>query len=468
MQVTETLTDGLKRGFTVVVPAADIESRRAARLADLSKTVQLPGFRPGKVPLPVVRQRFGKAVTAEVMDAAVSEAASQLLQDRGLRPALQPKVDLASKEIEPGPARDLEFTLEVEVMPDIPVPGLSDLQLTRLKAEVADESVQERLTQMAERNRELEEIPAEELGDRGAAKGEVLTVDFVGTIDGQPFPGNEGKDVDVDVAGSGFIAGFSEQMEGMKPGETRTIAVTFPDPYTSADLAGKPASFEITAKQLRRAKVPELNDEFAQKLAFDSMEELRDFMRRRLQQEYDSLSRMRVKRELLDSLAERANFTAPPTLVEQEFQQIWQRVESDRAQGQIDEDDKDKDDETLRADYRAIADRRVRLGLLMSEIGRVNNITVGQEELNRAMRMEASRYPGREAQMMEFFTKYPAMTDQMRAQLLEEKVVDYVLELAQVTDRTVSLEELQQEPPPPVPSAQAAQGEAPQAEASQG
>lgn len=455
MQVTETLSEGLKRGFTVVVPAADIESRRAARLADLSKTIQLPGFRPGKVPLPVVRQRYGKAVTAEVMDAAISEATGKVMEERGLRPALEPKIDLADQEIQTGPARDLEFKVEVEVMPDIVMPDFAGLTLTRLKSEVSDETVEERLVQMVQRNRDLQEISPAELGDRGAAKGEVLTVDFQGSIDGKPFPGGEGHDVDIEVGGPGFIEGFTEQLEGMKPGETRTIDTTFPEPYGTAELAGKKASFIVAAKLLRRALVPELNDAFAQKLAFDTMDELRDFIRRRIQQEYDGEARLRLKRELLDVLSERATFAAPQGIVEREFEQIWQRLEAERARGETDEDDKGKDEETLRTDYRAIADRRVRLGLLMTEIGRVNNITVSPDELTRALRVEASRYPGREAEMMEMFRKYPAMMEAVRSQVLEEKVIDYVLELAQVSEQTVPLEELLKEPPPPVPSAQA-------------
>ena len=284
--------------------------------------------------------------------------------------------------------------------------------------------------------------------------GEVLSIDFVGKVDGEPFAGGEGKDVDVEVGGSGFIAGFSEQLEGMKPGETRTISVTFPEEYHAKELAGKAATFDITAKKLRRSVVPELNDEFAQKLAFDTMEELREFMQRRVQQEYDGLSRLRLKRELLDALSDRAAFAAPEGIVDQEFDQIWQRLQADRERGQLDEDDKDKDEETLRTDYRAIADRRVRLGLLMAEIGRVNNIVVTPDELTRALRAEASRYPGREAEMMEFFRKYPAMTEGARGQVLEEKVVDYVLELAKVSEETVPPEKLSEEVPVPVPSAQ--------------
>jgi trigger factor len=470
MQVTETLADGLKRGFTVVLPAADIESKRSARLADLSKTIFLPGFRPGKVPLPVVRQRYGKAVAAEVLEQSVSEATQQVMDERGLRPALQPKIDLVTQDIETaGPAKDLEFTVEVEVMPDIPLPDFSALRLTRLKTEASPEQVEERLADMARRNRELVDVTAEELNDRGAEKGEVLTIDYAGKIDGQPFPGGEGTGADVEVAGPGFIAGFAEQLEGMKPGETRTIAVTFPEDYASKELAGKPASFEVTAHRLRRAVVPAIDDEFAQKLAFDNAEELREMVKRRIQQELDALSRLRLKRELLDALTGHANFAAPEGIVEQEFQQIWQRLEAERREGRLDEEDQGKDEEALRADYRAIAQRRVRLGLMLGEIGRINGITVTPDEMTRAMRAEASRYPGRESEMMEFFRKYPAVANNLRGPIFEDKVVDYVLELAQVGEQAVPLEELTKEPPVDLPSShKAAASEAASAEGGQG
>ncbi|MGA9016617.1 MAG: trigger factor, partial [Acetobacteraceae bacterium] len=231
MQVTETLSEGLKRAYTVVVPAADIESKRAARLANLGKTLTLPGFRPGKIPPTVVRQRFGTAVNAEVLEESVTEATQQVLTERGLRPALQPKVDVLSLDPSGGSAKDLEFKVELELLPEITLPDFGTIQLTRMRAEAPAEAVDEALAGIAQRNRTLEPITAEELGDRGAAKGEVLTVDYVGRIEGTEFPGGTGKDIEVEIGGTGFIPGFSEQLEGMKPGETRTIEVTFPAEY---------------------------------------------------------------------------------------------------------------------------------------------------------------------------------------------------------------------------------------------
>ncbi len=449
MQVTETLSDGLKRAYTVVVPAADIETRRMARLTDLGKTLRLPGFRPGKVPLPVVKQRYGTAVSAEVLEESVNEATRQVLSERGLRPAQQPKVDLVTADPAQAGTTDLEFKVELELLPDITLPDFSTVALTRLKAEVAPEAIDKALGEIATRNRDLQDIPAEELGDRGAAKGEVLTVDYLGKLDGTPFPGGTGSDTDVEIGGTGFIPGFSEQMEGMKPGEVRVINVTFPEEYGSKELAGKAATFDITAKKLRRAVVPPIDEALATKLGFETLEELRGVISQQMQREFDGLSRLRIKRQLLDALSDLANFAAPEGMVEQEFAQIWQRLESDRAAGKLDEDDKDKDEDTLKAEYRAIAERRVRLGLLLAEIGRTNAITVSPDELSRAMRTEAARYPGQETQMMELFRKYPAAADSLRGPIFEDKVVDFILELAKVTEETVTPEQLAEEPPPP-------------------
>jgi trigger factor len=446
MQVTETLSEGLKRAYTVVVPAADIESKRAARLANLGKTLNLPGFRPGKVPLMVVRQRYGTAVTAEVLEESVSEATQQVLTDRGLRPALQPRIDVVSLDAGSGAAKDLEFKVELELLPDITLPDFSNINLERMRVEVAAEPVDKALAEIAQRNRDLVEITADELGDRGAASGEVLAVDYVGRVEGVEFPGGTGNDIDVELGGGGFIPGFSEQLEGMKPGESRTIEVTFPAEYGATNLAGKAATFDVTAKKLSRAVVPPIDDELAKKLGFDDLAAMREAITRRIQAEYDQLSRLRLKRQLLDALAEVTSFASPDGMVEQEFSQIWQRLEADRKEGRLDDDDKDKDEETLKADYRAIAERRVRLGLLLAEIGRVNSITVAPDEMTRAMRMEASRYPGQEQQIFEFFRQNPRATDSLRGPLFEEKVIDFITELAKVEEKTVTPEELAKEP----------------------
>jgi len=434
MQVTETLSEGLKRAYTVVVPAADIEGKRAARLAELGKTLRLPGFRPGKVPMPVVKSRYGTAVQAEVLEQSVNDATRQVLADRGLKPATQPKVDVVSLD----DGKDLEFKVEVELLPEIPMPDFGGISLTRLKAEPSEEALTRALDAIAARARELVDVPEA----RPAEKGEVLTVDFVGKIDGTPFAGGAAQDIDVEVAGAGFIPGFTEQLEGLSPGESRTIEVTFPAEYGNAEVAGKAATFDITAKALKRPVLPAIDDALAAKIGFENLAALREAVTQQMQREYDQLSRLKLKRALLDALAERAAFEAPAGMVEAEFGAIWQRVEADLKAGQLDADDAGKDEDTLKREYRAIAERRVKLGLLLSEIGSANNIAVSNDEMIRAMRAEAGRYPGQEQQVMEFFRKNPQAAEGLRAPIFEDKVVDFVVELAKVEDKAVTAEEL--------------------------
>ena len=438
MQVTETLSDGLKRGYTIVVPVADIEGKRTTRLTELAKTVKLAGFRPGKVPMGVVRSRFGSAVMSEVLEESVNDATRQVLSDRGLRSATQPKVEVVTLD----EAQDLEFKVELELMPDIAMPDFSSIELVRFKATPSDEAVAKALDEMAARAKEMVDVPEA----RPAATGDVLVCDFLGKLDGEPFPGGAASDMDIEVGGTGFIPGFTEQLAGMSPGEAKTISVTFPSEYGAAELAGKDATFDITAKALKRPVLPAVDDELAKKFGFEALDEMKDLIRGQIQREYDQVSRMRIKRLLLDALAAKADFPIPESMATGEFDAIWQRLEQDRKNGQIDEDDKAKDDDTLKAEYKAIADRRVRLGLLLAEIGRAREITVTSDEMMRAMRTEAVRYPGQEQQIMDLFRKNPNVAETLRGPILEEKVVDFILELAKVTTNEVTAEELAREP----------------------
>lgn len=449
MQVTETLSDGLKRNYTVVLPKADLESRRTERLTTLGKTLRLPGFRPGKVPMPIVKQRYGSAVSAEILEQSVNEATQKVLSERGLRPAQQPKVDLVT-ENPTAMTSDLEFSVSLELLPDITLPDFGSIELTRLKAEVAPESVDKALEQIAKFNHTLEPIAADILAARehGASAGEFLTIDYAGMIDGVLFEGGTGTDTPVEIGGTGFIPGFAEQLEGARPGEIRTINVTFPETYGKAELAGKAATFDITVKQLSTEVIPPIDDDLAKKLGVDDLAAVREMVSSRQQQEYDSISRIRLKKALLDVLTSIADFPVPASIADQEFEQIWQQFEAAQKAGTQDEEDKGKDEDTLKAEYRVIADRRVRLGLLLAEIGRVNDITVTEQELDRAMYQRAMQYQGQEMQMLELFRKYPQLTNSVRGPLLEDKVVDFVLELAKVTDSVVTPEELVKEPDP--------------------
>jgi trigger factor len=435
MQVTEVANEGLKRAFSVVVPATDITAEREKRLAQLGKELRLPGFRPGKIPPRVVQQRYGQSVMGEVLENSVNDATQRVVSDRGLRPAQQPKIELVNF----ADGTDLEFKVEMEVMPEVPMPDFAGIELERLKAEPGDEQMDKALSAIAQRNRKLEDITEE----RPAEAGEIAVCDFVGRMvtdgePGEPFPGGSANDMPIEVAGEGF----TEQLVGIRAGETRQVDVTFPAEYAAQELAGKAARFEVTCKALKRPVLPEIDDAMATSLGFENAEKLRDTVRGTLQREYDSMARMRIKRALLDRLSERADFPVPQGMVDAEFNQIWQRVEADMKAGKLDEDDKNKDEDTLRGEYRAIAERRIRLGLLLSEIGRTNNIAVSGEELARAMRQEAARYPGQEQQVMEFFRKTPQAAENLRSPIFEEKVVDFMLELAKVTERSVAPEEL--------------------------
>jgi trigger factor len=440
MQVTETLSDGLRRAYTVVVPAAEIERKTGAKLQEIGKTIRLPGFRPGKVPVKLVRQRYGASVMAEVMQDAVNSAAEQLVEERKLRPAGQPRVSFPDQpRMDRAAAFDLNFHVELDLLPDIVPPDLAALELTRLRAEVQPEKLEETFATIARNQREV--VPVEE--DRPAAKGDVLTVDFEGAVDGVPFEGGAAQDAKVEIGGEGFIPGFSEGMEGMKPGETRDVTVTFPTPYPNSEaLSGKEAVFKVTAKSLGTPVQADVNDALATKLGFESLDKLREMVVQQMQRELDQMARLRLKRELLDKLSELATFPSPQNLVDIEFGAIWQRVEADLKAGNVDEEDRGKDEDTLKTEYRAIADRRVRLGLLLSEIGRSANIQVTQQELTQALRQEAARYPGQEMQVVEYFRKTPGAIEQLRGPIFEDKVVDYIVEMAKIEDKVVPAEEL--------------------------
>ncbi len=459
MQVIETLSDGLKRAFTVVVPAADFEGRRARRIAELGRTLQLPGFRPGKVPPAVVKQRFGPAVHAEVLEESVNEATQQVLSERKLRSAGQPRVEVVTLPEVRAADKDLEFKVELELLPEIALPDLAGISLTRLRAAPAAEVIDRALGELARRQRKLEDVAE----PRPAETGDMLTLDYEGKVDGAPFPGGAAKGVDVEVAGPGFIPGFTEQLVGLAPGESRQLQVTFPEEYGSRDVAGKAATFDVTVHALKRAIVPAVDEALAETLGFEGgLAEVRDAIGAQMQREYDQMSRLRLKRQLLDILAEKADFPVPQGMVEAEFSQIWQRVEADRTAGRLDDDDKGKDEATLKAEYRAIAERRVRLGLMLAEIGRAGGVSVGDNEMMRAMREEAMRYPGQEQKVLEFFRKNPQAVESLRAPLFEEKVVDHILEKAQVTEQSVTAEELARDPalPPAIAAAAGAESEA--------
>lgn len=439
MQVTETLSESLKRGFKIVIEQTQIADKKKHRLIEMGKQMNIPGFRPGKVPLPVVKQRYGKSVHNEIVNDAISQAINSTLDERGLRAASQPNIALSENYKE---GDDLEFSFEVELIPDFEVPDFKGFTLTRYKAKPIDEAIQKSIETIAERQKEFKDI--EEV--RPATDGDVLVVDFVGKVDGVAFEDGTAENVNVEIGGAGFIPGFAEQIEGMPPGEKKQITVTFPENYQAPNLAGKQATFDIHAKSLKQAIIPEVNDAFATKLGMESLDKLKQLVEKQINAEYEQLTQMRLKREILDLLSEKVNFELPKGLLENEFAQIWKRIENDRKSNQLDEDDKAKDEETLKAEYRKIAERRVRLGLVLVEIGKQNSISVTEEELSQAMRSEAMRYPGKEKEVIEFFQKNPQAVESLKGPIYENKVISYILELAHINDKEVTFEELSEMP----------------------
>jgi trigger factor len=442
MEVTETLSDGLKREFQVQVPAADLEARVAERLGELKDRVHLRGFRPGKVPVTHLRKIYGKAVMAETIEAVIRELNAQIVSERGLKLAMEPKVTIPNEasavEKVIGGQSDLAYTLALEILPKIELADFKGIKLERQVAEVTETQVNDALQKIAEQNRPFA-VKAE---GAKVEKGDRIVIDFTGRIDGAPFEGGTGGDVGVNVGAGTFLPGFEDQLVGMTAGETRVVKVTFPDNYLNTQLAGKSAEFDVTVKSLEAPGQVTLDDAFAKSLGLESLDKIKEAVRGRLQQEHAALSRQKLKRQLLDKLDEMHKFALPPTLAEDEFKNVWTTVENDlKAQGRTFADE-GTTEEKAREEYRAIAERRVRLGLVLAEIGEKNKITVTEEEITRTIVERARQVPGREQEVWEYYRKTPAAVAAVRAPIFEEKVVDFLIELATVTEKQVSREDL--------------------------
>ena len=437
MQVTETQAEGLKRAYTVVVTASELDDKIVGRLEELSGKVNIPGFRPGKAPMKILRQRFGPAVRGEVLERAVNDSSSQALDERNLRPAGQPKIEIVSAD----EGKDLEFSLELEILPEIEPMDFATLELERVKIPVSDHEVDETLQRLAENNKTTRELAE----PRGAENGDVVVLDFKGTVDGEAKPGMEGEDHHLELGSSTFIAGFEDQLTGAEVGQDRTVTVTFPDEYVNDELAGKEAVFQCQIKQILESVPGEIDDSLAEALGEESLATLKEKVRAQIENDYGQIGRERMKRAMLDKLAAGHDFPIPEGMVEAEFETIWKQIEADRERGVTDPDDEGKDEEALRAEYREIALRRVKLGLLLSEVGRLNKIEVSQEEVNSGIMREAMRWRGQEQEVFKFYSENPEAQSQIRAPLFEEKVVDFIAELAQVTEREVSFDDLKAE-----------------------
>ncbi len=449
MQVQETLTEGLKREFRVVVAASELDAKVDQRLIEIKGRVQIRGFRPGKVPVAHLKRVYGKSVMAETIDATVLEANANIVEEhvskKGERVATEPKVTLPTEKDEvqaliEGRA-DLTYTVAFELLPKIELADVRGIKLEKPTASVADAEVDEALDRLAKQNR-----PFAPKGEGAKAEdGDRVVVSFVGSIDGEPFEGGTADDITVEIGSKSFIPGFEEQLTGMAEGETRTVNVTFPSNYANDALAGKAAVFEVTAKAVHAPGTVALDDEFAKTIGMESLTRLKDAVKDRLQREHAAVTRRKVKRALLDALDRTHKFEAPPTLVEQEFNAVWGTVMTDLQSQNRTLADEGTSEEEAKAEYRTVAERRVRLGLVLAEIGDKNGIKVTDEETNRAAAEHARRFAGQEQQVWDYYRKNPQALGALRAPIFEEKVVDYLLELADVTERQVSREELYKE-----------------------
>ena len=443
MQVTETLSQGLKRSFAVVLPMSDLQTRLDTQLNDMKDKVRINGFRPGKVPVAHLRRVYGRSVMGEVVQGALDEANKKIVSDNNLRLALAPKIDFpgGDKDVEQAlEARgDLAFTVNLEILPKIDVGAFDDVALERPVAAVTDDEVDTVITRMANQNRVFTPKTG---GAPVAGKGDKVAVDYVGTIAGEAFEGGTGENVDLILGSDTFIPGFESQIEGIKQGETRTIDVTFPENYAAPKLAGQAAQFVVTAKVVSVPDELVVDDAFAKNFGFDELAKLKEAIRGNLTEQYARMSRDKVKRALLDALDKRYSFDLPEGLVEQEFESIWKQVQGERQESGKSFEDEGTTEETQRADYRRIAERRVRLGLLLAEVGDKAEVKVSDEEVTKALIERARSYPGQEKMIWDHYRKNPEALAEIRAPLYEEKVVDHIIGLAKVTDKPVAKDDL--------------------------
>ncbi|MBF0354291.1 MAG: trigger factor [Alphaproteobacteria bacterium] len=437
MQVTETNIDGLKRSYKVTVPAGQIETMLLGRLTEVGKDARVPGFRPGKIPMPILRKKYGASVMSEVIEKAVNAGTTQAVTDNNLKLALRPNIEITNY----AEGSDLEFTLAIETLPDVVPMDFKSIKLERLKVEAGEDEVAEALDHFAKARGTSEPVTE----DRAAKSGDVLVIDFVGKLGDEAFAGGTAEGYELELGSNTFIPGFEDQLIGVKAGAEVKVNVTFPEGYQNEKLAGKPVVFEVKVQSLKQKVAAQIDEEMAKVMGLESLDALKKTVKEQIERDYDRLSRMKLKRALLDKLAEGHDFPVPPGLLDAEFQAIWKQIEEAKAKGQLDEADKAKSDEVLREEYQKIAARRVRLGILLAEVGRTNNVQVSQEDLNRALVAEARRFPGQEAMVFKYYRETPDAMESLKSPILEEKVVDFILELTSVSDKPGSKEELMKE-----------------------
>jgi trigger factor len=447
MQVTQTLDEGLKREFKIVVPAADLEIRLVERLNTLKDRVNINGFRKGKVPLAHLKKLYGRSVMAEVVEQVVADANRKIVDENGLKLAMQPRVKVTAedeadeeKAVEGVIAgkHDLALSVAMEILPTVELKDLSDLKIEKLVTEVSDQEVDEAVERVAKQNRGFSARPEGE----AAADGDRVTIDFVGKIDGEAFEGGAAEDQPLELGSNTFIPGFEEQLVGVKVGDAKTISVSFPEEYSAPHLAGKAAEFDVTVKAIEAPEDLKVDDALARSLGMADLPALKNAAREQISKEYDRVSRQKVKRQVLDALDAQYAFDLPPTLVEQEFENVWRQVANDLAQSGKSFEAEGTTEDAAKADYRKIAERRVRLGLVLAEFGDKHDVKISEDEVRDALMERARQFPGQERQVWEYYSKSPEALAELRAPIFEEKVVDQILAGASVTERSVPKEEL--------------------------
>ena len=434
MKITENKSKGLVKSFKVVVPTDEFKTAYDKKLAETCTKVKLPGFRPGNTPAHIVEQKYGQAIKGETAEALIQDASRQIMTENKLKPAAAPKVDVAKFE----DGKDFEFSIEVEVLPEIAAIDFSKVTVDKLTADVTEDEINKAVKRLADARRETQVINE----NRPTKEGDVAVIDFVGTIDGKEFRGGSGKDFYLALGSNTFIPGFEAQLVGKNIGDKVQVNVTFPMEYHVKELAGKPAVFETTIKELRQYKDAELNDDFAKTFGQDTMDSLKALIKTELEKEYTNVSKVHLKRAILDALAPLCAFDAPQSMVDMEFDAIWKQFENAKAAGQLDDDEKNAKEEDLKKEYMDIAVRRVKLGLLLAEIANQNKITLDANDIQKAVMAEAARYPGQEKQVIEFYQKNPRALEALRAPLFEEKVVDFIANNIKTNEKKMTPEEL--------------------------
>jgi len=435
MQVTETKSEGLSREFKVALPANEIEEKISHRLKELARTAQMPGFRPGKVPVSVLRKKYGPSVLGEVLERAVNDSSQQALAEKGLRPAMQPQIEITSFE----DGGDLEYTIGVELLPEIKPVDFSKIKLERLIPKTDDAAMENTLADIAAAQGDSAAIK----DDRETKTGDVLVIDFLGRVGGEEFAGGKAEGYELTLGSGTFIPGFEEQLIGVKVGDKIEVKVKFPDSYGAAELSGKDAVFDVTVNELKETVPSAIDDELAKKVGMENLEALKKSIREEQESEFNEMSRMILKRALLDELSAAHDFEIPEKLLDREFDTIWKQFEEQRKKDKdAGQGSEEKTDDEHKKDFREIAERRVRLGLLLSEVGRANNVQISQEDVNSQLMAEARRHPGREKEVMEHYKNNPEAMEELSAPLYEEKVVNFILEQASITEKTATKDEL--------------------------